>query len=324
MIKVTASPNIAFIKYWGKKDSTSDEDRNIGVNPSLSMTLDVAKTTVVIEKSPRHSIYIDQKEASKEDHDKIVQHITRIEKMFQKTHPQGAGYLNINSENNFPPSAGIASSASAFAALTVGIVAAIIGKPETKKLLKTNPDTLSSLARRGSGSAARSLMGGFVKWETLTAESLNVQWPLLDTIVILSSKAKDVSSSEGHKRALTSPYFAERQSKLPERIRNLENALQTKDFERFGQIIEEEALEMHHVAETSNPPIHYLSEDSKRLISTIQGLKNRSFYFTIDAGPNLHLISTKPIKEEIKSILNNLKLDAVIWEDHLGTGPTLE
>lgn len=327
MIYAEASPNIALIKYWGKKESTSDQDRNIGVNPSLSMTLKKAKTFVNVTPLPsshRHEILINGQFAKDEDQKKILVHIKRIEDHFKSTHPNGAGFLKIDSKNNFPASAGIASSASSFAALTIAICSAIIGKSETAKLLAHHPETLSTLARRGSGSAARSVCGGFMRWDTTHAESLYLSWPLLDTIVMLSDAPKNISSSEGHRRALTSPYFAERQKNLPRRIDDVLQALKNKNLNLLGPLIETEALEMHHIAETSLPRVNYLNEDAKKLIRAIQELPHRNFYFTIDAGPNLHLISEEPIVDSVKDLLKNLNIQAEIWEDGLGTGPSLE
>jgi diphosphomevalonate decarboxylase len=184
------------------------------------------------------------------------------------------------------------------------------------------------LSRRGSGSAARSVSGGFMYWDSTHAIRIDTDWELADTIVILSTAEKNISSTDGHALALTSPHFAQRQVDLPERTASLCQTIQAKDFHRFGQIIEAEALEMHHIAETSMPPINYLSEDSRRLVRAIQSLPERFFYFTIDAGPNLHLISERSdqprVVEFLKKWLPELQLKAEIWVDGLGTGPSLE
>lgn len=327
MIRVTASPNIAFIKYWGKRESTSDETRNIGLNTSVSMTLSHAQTKVQIEKlngGMAHQIFVDKNPASPADRAKIETHIKRIERHFETEYPLGSGLLKIESENNFPSSAGIASSASAFAALTIGICAAIIGKERTRDLMENNSALLSMLARRGSGSASRSVCGGFMKWDGEHAESLASKWNLLDTIVILSRKAKSISSSDGHALALTSPHFNERLEDLPSRTSALLAAIDARDIHTLGALLETEALEMHQIAETSSPPVHYLGSESRRLIAAIQALRERQFYFTIDAGPNLHFISEKPIVADLERVLAGLNLQAEIWQDGLGTGPSLE
>jgi diphosphomevalonate decarboxylase len=330
MIKVTASPNIAFIKYWGKETATNDDNRNIGVNPSLSMTLSKSLTTVRIEKKTEptltsdHEIFIQGNEASPEDYKKISDHIQRIEKFFSAEFPAGAGALKIYSENNFPAAAGIASSASAFCALSIGITAAICGKEYAKSLMAHKPQTLSLLSRQGSGSAARSVSGGFMYWDKTHAEPIECDWKLYDTIVILSRQAKTISSSEGHKRALSSPYFSKRLEELPYRTKTVLDALKNKDIHALGTALETEALNMHDIAETSSPAVHYLSKESRKLIEAIQNIKTRDYYFTIDAGPNLHLISESPIIDSINPLLKTLGIEAEIWEDALGTGPSLE
>lgn len=326
MISVCASPNIAFIKYWGKVFSNSDHTRNIGVNASLSMTLNNAKTFVDLEASTTgaHQIWIEGTIASATDNQKIIDHIARIEDHFKNSHPQGAGFLHIRSRNNFPHSAGIASSASAFCALTIAICAAVIGKEQTQTLLDTQPEVISMLARRGSGSAARSVCGGYMLWQGWHAIKIAVDWPLRDTIVILSKSSKTISSSEGHARALTSRHFAERLNHLPERTTALQRALKSRNLHELGALLEAEALEMHMIAETSVPPVHYLSPDSRKVIGAIQALPQRNFYFTVDAGPNLHIISESSVTQTLQTLLKDLQLEAEIWEDGLGTGPTLE
>ncbi|HVK82124.1 MAG TPA: diphosphomevalonate decarboxylase [Verrucomicrobiae bacterium] len=327
MIKVSAAPNIAFIKYWGKRASERDETRYIGLNDSVSMTLAQARTRVEITHSngDTHEIFINGRSASEADGKKILSHIDRIESHFNA---RLESPLEIRSENNFPASAGIASSASAFCALTIGICAALLGKARTRELMATGTDTLSMLARRGSGSAARSVCGGYMRWDGEHATALPSRWPLADTIVILSQAAKNVSSSDGHRAALTSPHFAERQRRLPERTAQLLAALAREDLATLGELLETEALEMHHIAETSVPPVPYVSDDTRRLVAAIRDLPQREFYFTIDAGPNLHLISRrndqKRVVETVGQLLSRLNLKAEIWEDALGTGPTLE
>ncbi|HVJ63845.1 MAG TPA: diphosphomevalonate decarboxylase [Bdellovibrionota bacterium] len=327
MIKVSAAPNIAFIKYWGKRASERDETRNIGINESVSMTLSRAQTQVEISPATgdAHEILINRKIASEADRKKILHHIERIESHFDT---RLSHTLEIRSENNFPASAGIASSASAFCALTIGICAALLGKARTRELMTSGTDVLSRLARRGSGSAARSVCGGYMRWDGEHATTVNSKWQLCDTIVILSQAAKNVSSSDGHQAALTSPHFAERQRRLPERTAQLLEALAREDLSSLGEILETEALEMHHIAETSVPPVHYVSNDTRRLVAAIRALPERDFYFTIDAGPNLHLIShqrdQKQVAQTLHELLSRLNLKAEIWEDALGTGPTLE
>jgi diphosphomevalonate decarboxylase len=290
-----AHPNIALIKYWGKKPSQNDEDRNLGLNPSVSMTLSPATTDVKVSagQGSQHEIWIEGTPANPADYKKLVDHILRIEKLF-KFKPQ---VLKIESKNNFPKGTGIASSASAFAALTYGITA--FHRQSTNFTSEDLP-LLSSLARRGSGSAARSTEGGFMKWEREYAENLNLDWKLRDTIVIFSSEPKKVSSTDGHKAVLSSPQWPKRQENLKKRYARCLEALRQRDLKTLGPLIEEEALEMHAIAETSVPPIQYRSESTLRFLKALEGLSSRNFFFTIDAGPNLHLISEAPVRKEVE------------------------
>lgn len=266
-----APANIAFIKYWGK----ADEKLRLPLNSSLSMNLSAAYTTTTVEFSKEFS-----EDCVSEGFDKqrIIEHINRLRTIAASTEK-----VRVVTKNSFPKSAGIASSASGFAALTVAAASALG--------LKLSKKELSGFARLGSGSACRSIPDGFVKWDGEYAWSLypSEYWDLRDIIVIVKDAAKDVSSSAGHDRVLTSPFFKKRLQALPERIARFESALKQKDFSAFGRIIEEECLDMHHVMQTQDPPLFYWTDQTKRVIEIVKR-SGLPAYFTIDAGPNVHLI----------------------------------
>ena len=278
-----APANIAFIKYWGKKDSAL----RLPTNPSISMNLSSCLTTTTVEVSADFS-----EDTVTEGFDKkrIVAHLDRIRKIAGVTER-----AHVTTKNSFPTATGVASSASGFAALTIAGAAALGLQLSEKELTK--------LARLGSGSACRSIPDGFVKWEEEVAWSLYPPeyWDLCDILVIVGEKTKDVSSSEGHERAETSPFFNERLAAIPKRIGRIEMAFKNKDFQALGEVIEEDCLDMHHVMQTQNPPLYYWNDDTVRIMELI---KQRTVpaYFTIDAGPNVHIICEAKSEDAVKKL----------------------
>ncbi len=314
-LSLTSSPNIAFIKYWGKKESICDEDRNIGLNPSFSMTLSKAQTKVTLEEAPNFEFFIQNKIASSKDQEKIFSHIKRIEDYLQeKLRP-----FKLSSSNNFPTGTGIASSASAFSALTKAFISWSRGDEFLQNLLIEKPQDLANLARRGSGSACRSLHGPFVEWNDRTISVHKSDWKLYDTILIFSKVEKKVSSTDGHKFATLSPFFAKRLSKIPERLEKVKKSIHEKNISLLGTTLEEEALEMHEIMRHNPHPVEYQTEECKKFLKEIQKIPSRDFYFTLDAGPNVHLISEKPITPLVKALLKKNSLNAEIWEDKVGS-----
>ncbi|MCX6793839.1 MAG: diphosphomevalonate decarboxylase [Candidatus Gottesmanbacteria bacterium] len=269
-----APANIAFIKYWGRKDAKL----RLPYNPSISMNLSACLTTTTVEFS---SHYEKDTVSSGFDERRIIEHIDRLRKIAESEEK-----VKVTTKNNFPKSAGIASSASGFAALTVAGAAALG--------LKLSEKELTALARLGSGSACRSVPDGFVKWEGEYARSLYSPnyWNILDILVISDTETKKISSSAGHDLVETSPNFAKRLEQLPRRIARLEDALKAKNFALFGEIIEEECLDMHHVMQTQTPPLFYWNEITKDIMNAVASWRKNGLpvYFTIDAGPNVHLI----------------------------------
>jgi diphosphomevalonate decarboxylase len=316
-MKAQASPNIAFIKYWGKLSSTSDETRNLALNPSLSLTLSKARTETTVELGGDGiHVRLDGKPASDADRRKIHEHLARLARAFELPEPTS---YRVESHNNFPAGTGIASSASGFAALTLAGTGALSGRTQAEALLRERPELLSALARRGSGSAARSLQGPFTKWDGEAAFKLPIDdWRLRDTLVVFSKEPKKISSSQGHEAALSSPLLAARLDRLPERIAALETALRKRDLAALGPHLEAEALEMHEVARNGNPPADYLLPQTRAFLAALPAQRN--YFFTIDAGPNLHFISEEPIRTKLLALLESLGIQAEILEDEAGSG----
>jgi diphosphomevalonate decarboxylase len=293
--KVTAAahPNLAFVKYWGKADAKL----NIPVNSSISVNLSGATTTTSVTFSADQDtdvVMINGHIATPKTYNKVVCHLDRIR------HLAGIDERAIvESSNDFPASAGIASSASAFASLSLAASEAAG--------LNLDERQLSILARKGSGSACRSIPDGFVEWSSGTGDSDSYahqiappdHWDIKITTVILDERPKDISSSEGHQTAKTSPFYQARLDTLPRILKTVRQGLLTRDFRSFGQAVEREAVSMHVVAMTTHPEgrdwqsgVYYWQPATLYLIQAVQEWRHQGLevYFTIDAGPNVHLL----------------------------------
>lgn len=298
-----APANIAFIKYWGKKN----EKLRFPMNSSISMNLSRAYTITTVKFDPKlksDQVLIDGKKMERDEKARISKHLDRIRQLSKLKL-----FAKVTSKNNFPKGAGIASSASGFAALTVAATAAAG--------LRLSEKDLSILARIGSGSACRSIPNGFVEWkvgnsnESSYAYSLYKPdyWDICDVIAVVGETSKKVSSTEGHTLAESSPFYKARISGMKNKIKEIKDALKKKDFVKFGEILEEEAINMHAVMMTSKPALYYWSPETLAVILSIIKWRNIGLesYFTIDAGPNVHVICRAKNAARIKSRLIKLK-----------------
>lgn len=319
----TAPSNIAFTKYWGKKN----EDLKIPENGSISMNLNNLLTTTTVEFNPEYkkdSVVINNKNDLKES-EKVIKQLDLIRKRTKK-------FLKakVVSINNFPIGTGLSSSASGFAALTLAATKAI-GLNLTEK-------ELSILTRQGSGSACRSIPDGFVEWiggdssETSYAKSLypSKYWTIVDVVAIISKERKDIPSTDGQKLARTSPFFITRLNNINKKINQFKKSLETKNFTEFGQIIENEALELHAIMLTSTPSLIYWQPETVKLMKLVKKWRSEDLevYFTINTGQDVHLIieekntkeliqKLKGIKEVKNIIINQPSVGARLTEKHL-------
>ena len=330
--KATVPSNIAFLKYWGKKD----EAHQWAANNSISMTLSHCVTETIAHKidAEDHKFYFNDTFMSREHSfaQKTYQHLDRISEQLGTEQK-----LLIKSKNHFPSGCGIASSASGMGALTLASLAALKNSKTFADLNNSgySKRTLSQLARLGSGSSCRSFWGGFVKWDI--GPSYDHQktdqvfdqnhWELWDIIILFSTQEKSISSSKAHLSAWTSPIFEKRLAEIKKKEETFLEAITSKDIELFGRLLEDEALEMHEVMQTSTPPARYLLQESHDFISWLQRTRethNIKAYFTIDAGPNIHIICEGEHKD---ALLEKLALDlphVSYLVDKVGQGPSLE
>jgi len=281
-----ANPNIAFIKYWGNRDNIL----RLPMNGSISMNLDglYTRTSISFQPSlPFDQLIINGHEITGMGLNRVA-YILDIVRGMANVHERA----EIVSENNFPSGAGIASSASAFAALALaGSKAAGLNLSEPE---------LSRLARRGSGSASRSIPGGFVEWQVGTTDEDSFafsiapaeHWELVDCIAIVSASHKKTGSTEGHAIAPTSPLQNARVADTPRRLELCRNAILNKDFDSFASIVELDSDIMHSVMMTSTPALHYWKPVSLAVMNVVRQWRSEGLQacYTVDAGANVHVL----------------------------------
>lgn len=303
MKKTAVSPaNIAFVKFWGKKNPKL----NIPFNDSISMNLSGCLTTTTVEfgeKFKKDRVTVNGEKVLGKGYERVVMILSLVRKMAKIKL-----FADVSSKNSFPSDAGIASSASGFSALALSASSAAG--------LNLSQKELSVLARLGSGSASRSIPDGFTYWKrgTDNDSSYSVQiaspgfWNIRDLVVVVSREKKKSGSTEGHSIATTSPYFKLRLKKLPSRIRIIKKAMMGKGFETFGSALEEEAVDLHVMAMTSQPSIFYWNGGTMNTMHAVMEMREKGLacYFTMDAGPNVHVICRGKDEAKIRRILEKI------------------
>ncbi len=329
--------NIALVKYWGKKPV------QIPANPSLSFTLSKSYTETELTIRPTESdegvleYYFEGKQ-NEAFESRIRGYLSNIRPYF----PFLSGcQCSINSRNTFPHSSGIASSASSMGALALGICSIerqIQDWPGDEDFYRK----ASYMARLGSGSAARSVYGGFVTWgrqEGLENTSDEFASPmsenagpaftsLHDAILIISPDKKPISSSQGHALMDDHPYAIARYRQARENILNLRRAINRNDLDAFIQLTEIEALALHGLMMSSDPGFLLMKPASLQVILLIQQFRKETglpVAFTLDAGPNVHLIYPGSEREKVLAFIRNELLEYCHqkeWiDDRMGKGP---
>lgn len=303
---VRAHTNIALIKYWGKADAKL----RLPLMSSLSMTLDAFYTDTSIEKTTGdNEFYLNGKKQDENGKKRVFAYLHILQKKF--------GYsdnLIVKSTNHVPTSAGLASSSSAFAAL----VAAFCRYYE----LDLDKTELSRLARIGSGSASRSIFGGFAVWqkgdsdETSYAYALDEK-PDIDLRLLaieLNTNQKKLSSTQGMQEAQSSPFFKPWLERNEAELNQMIQFIKNKNFTGIGQLAELNANEMHAINLTAQPEFTYFEPDTIRAIKLVEQLRAEGIecYYTIDAGPNVKVLcslrNSKEISQRFESAFNNVNI----------------
>ncbi len=334
VVEWTSPSNLAIVKYWGKKDIQKP------LNPSISFTLKNALTTTRVSTKPSDyggftfSLDGNRKET-------FNNKIANLLKIASSTLPFIATHhLTIESSNTFPHSSGIASSASSMSALALCLtdLQQIIDNGTSHNLDLQN---VSELARLGSGSAARSLYGGWTIWgkssaifessDNYAVELSNVHanfMQIANAILIIEPKSKKVSSSEGHALMNNHPYGEARIKQANDNTLQLLEVLTSGNWNQFFDIAENEALSLHALMMTSNPGYTLLHPNSLKVIEEVRKARIEQSLpvgFSMDAGPNVHLLYPKYEEKKILPwIENNIRPlchEQIIIFDQLGYGP---
>lgn len=297
-----APSNIAFTKYWGKKD----EELRLPENGSISMCLSNLLTTTTVEFSKKYlkdEVRID----GKKDAHEASRAINQLERI--RTLAKIDLHARVESVNSFPSSHGLSSSASGFAALT-------LASTKAAGLILSEKE-LSILARQGSGSACRSIPAGFVEWldgnSSETSYAISIfppnYWQIADVVAIVSAEKKEVSTTAGQKEVLTSPFLKVRLSKMKEKNDQVKEYIKKKDFTSLGQFSEAEALELHAIMITQSPPLIYLQPNTILLIKLIQKWRAEGLecYFTINTGQDVHILVEKKDLDQLTKMLSQLE-----------------
>lgn len=318
--KARAHTNIALIKYWGK----ADEALILPMNNSLSLTLDAFYTETTVEFSserPKDLFLLD----GKTQDEKATVKISKFLDLFREKAQTDLRAI-VTSENFVPTAAGLASSASGLAALA--------GACQQALDLDLSPSDLSRLARRGSGSACRSIFGGFVEWEKGHDDQTSValpisanQWEneLAMIFILINDQQKDVSSRDGMRRTVaTSSFYPGWLASVPSDLAAAKAAIAANDFEALGTVAEANGLKMHATTLAAVPPFTYWSPDSLKAMNAVRRIRQTgtSCYFTMDAGPNVKVLCKKA---DVPAILQQLAEDFA--DDQLVTayaGPGIE
>ncbi|NVY95824.1 diphosphomevalonate decarboxylase [Lactobacillus sp. DCY120] len=314
----TAHTNIALIKYWGKKDP----QLHLPYTDSLSLTLDGYSTTTTTQFLPgrQDQVQVNGHPASPAFFQRVVNFLDLVR---QVNHSQ-KGIL-VQTTNQVPTAAGLASSASGFAALAGSL----------NRLFQMNltPTQLSCLARRGSGSASRSIFGGFVRWQHGTGDfdsyalpiDEHPQLPLTLLSVVFNGQAKKVSSTQGMEQAVqTSPFYPQWPQIVERDLDEMLLAIQKQDIAEIGQLAESNCLAMHALNWTARPFFTYFTAETWQLINLLPIWRQRGVlvYATVDAGPNVKLITNQETLPVVRKLVQSKFPQAQLTTLYPGPGLT--
>ena len=308
MTTAIAHPNIALVKYWGKQNHIL----NYPASPSLSITLDslITKTKVSASTETRHLL-----NGKRNEDLKVAKFLDLFREKFELPP------VSVETDNNFPTGAGLASSASGFAALVTAL--------NENFQLGLSLSSLSEWARRGSASAARSIFGGFVTLQgpNWRADQLAKEphWDLEICIVVINEGPKKISSTTGMKTSeATSPFYLEWIKSADLDFEIAKKAIIERDFVKLSEVSEQNCLKMHSVMHTSQPAISYWAPGTVLAMELVREIRSTGTpaFFTMDAGPQVKVIYPKKYRTTIQKSLEELKNVRLIWAS-LGPGAHL-
>lgn len=336
IVKIQTHANISLNKYWGKRD----EKLFLPTKSSLTISLSELKTTTFIQKLSKLNFFPESNKNLANNQDVIYingtqpldihrQKILVFLNFFRRQYGI-KDFFKISTTNNFPTAAGLASSSSGFAALALGLDKVCnlgLGKKE-----------LSILARQGSGSACRSIEGGFVLWHKGIALDGNdsyaeqifdhTHWhELCIIVVVVKTQTKFIGSREGMRMTVsTSKYYNTWLEKSAQRLPLLIRAIEKRDFTTIGQLTQNDWQDMQQVMLDTTPQLNYWTEESYKVINTIRKLcqKGLECYFTTEAGPNIKVLCLENNQNKIRSELEKISGIIQIIPCKIASNPTIE
>jgi diphosphomevalonate decarboxylase len=302
-----AAPNIALVKYWGMRD----ERLVLPNNSSLSMTVNRLRTRTWVRFDATLAsdrFWLNGRPAAAGPLKGAVDFLDLVRDEAGLTQ-----FAEVRSHNNFPTASGLASSASGFAALA--------GAASVAAGLHPSPRELSRLARQGSGSASRSIFGGFVEWQAGHRDDGRDcyarpvfppdHWPELRDVVVIVADApeKNVRSAQAMQGSVrTSPFYAERLRSVPKRLAAIRSALRTRSADRFLELVIEECDDFRRVCETTVPSLDYLTTSSRAVLAAVLDLNQSAGHpiagYTHDAGAHVHVFT---LREHVPAIRSRLR-----------------
>ena len=306
MTTAHAHPNIALVKYWGKQEKPG----NLPATPNLSISLAGLTTVTHVSEAPSDTFILNSKETSDP---KLVRWLEALRGTFD------VPPLQIDSGNDFPTSAGLASSASGFAALITAINAHCD--------LGLNQEMCSEWARVGSASAARSIFGGFValvppQWQAIPMAKRD-HWPLEVVVAVTSNEPKSVNSGEGMERSrLTSPYYNAWVRDATTDFAAASEAIERRDFLSLAAVAELNCLKMHSIMLTSQPTLSYWTPASIACMDRVRSLREEGddVFFTVDAGPQIKAVCLPASADAVASALSETPGVLEVIRSSLGEG----
>lgn len=303
--------NVALVKYWGKVD----DPRRVPATGSLSVTLGDLNTETTVAFSEREGedlVVLDGHSTSGREASRVAAFLDRV-RAEAKAQGRALGAASVRTVNYFPTAAGLASSASGFAALAAAGTRAAG--------LEASDDELAVLARLGSASAARSIHGGFVemlpyqeesgRWEARTVQVASERhWDLRVLVAVVDAAYKPIGSTPAMARsAATSPYYGGWLDSWGADLRECREAIEGRDLERLCSVAEHSALKLHALCMSSRPPVQFLRGASLEVMHAVWALRQNNTLcgFTADAGPNVKVFCAPESVEAVRAALLSVR-----------------
>ncbi len=307
--RATACSNIALVKYWGKRVDT-DRELNLPAVGSLSMTLDALRTETLVEAADADAFVLDGQPAAEGPAKKVFSHLDLLWSRTARGGPRPR--CRVVSDNHFPTAAGLASSASGFAALTLAGAAALE--------LSATPQMLSALSRMGSGSAARSVWGGFVRLDRGEARDGSdciarplfsaEHWNLRLLVVQTTTGKKTIGSTEGMEASRrTSPYYDAWTHTHVADLDAAEAAIGARDLEELGRLVEHSCFKMHACMIATDPALLYWNGTTVDVIHRVRQARAEGLpgWLTIDAGPHVKVLCEADVADPLADALREVE-----------------